>query len=215
MVWAASHKVGCGLSKCARGGPRNKPFFNYVCNYCPMWVAVISIRTHQKITSLVMRIYCVHVAKLLCQNVAVHRSRRCSPLSVIAFARHLNVFSFSCSGNRIEQLGTPYKKGTPCSSCPQSCHKKIRFVESLREEMSLTLSIAFRLCQNGCNAADLWANCHDLYRTWPNWLCRTNSTEGVQREQNCLATCRCQGRIHDWLSLLVLKEGIVINLALN
>lgn len=45
MIWASSHKVGCGLAKCARGGPRNKPFFNYVCNYCPMWVAVISIRT--------------------------------------------------------------------------------------------------------------------------------------------------------------------------
>lgn len=38
MVWAASHKVGCGLAKCASGGPKNKPFFNYVCNYCPMWV---------------------------------------------------------------------------------------------------------------------------------------------------------------------------------
>lgn len=36
MVWAASHKVGCGLAKCSSGGPKNKPFFNYVCNYCPM-----------------------------------------------------------------------------------------------------------------------------------------------------------------------------------
>lgn len=39
---SASHKVGCGLAKCARGGPRNKPFFNYVCNYCPMWVCFVN-----------------------------------------------------------------------------------------------------------------------------------------------------------------------------
>lgn len=33
------------------------------------------------------------------------------------------------SGNRMEQLGTPYKKGKPCSGCLQSCHsKKIRYV---------------------------------------------------------------------------------------
>lgn len=36
MIWAATHKVGCGISKCSRGGPKNKPYYNYVCNYCPM-----------------------------------------------------------------------------------------------------------------------------------------------------------------------------------
>ncbi|XP_037032258.1 cysteine-rich venom protein pseudecin-like [Bradysia coprophila] len=36
MVWAATHKVGCGITKCSgRYSPRGKPFFNYVCNYCP------------------------------------------------------------------------------------------------------------------------------------------------------------------------------------
>lgn len=35
MVWAATHRVGCGLTKCSSGGPNNKPFYNYVCNYCP------------------------------------------------------------------------------------------------------------------------------------------------------------------------------------
>lgn len=35
MVWAATHKVGCAVTKCARGGPRGKPFYNYVCDYCP------------------------------------------------------------------------------------------------------------------------------------------------------------------------------------
>ncbi|XP_055546084.1 cysteine-rich venom protein TEL1-like isoform X2 [Wyeomyia smithii] len=41
MVWAASHKVGCGLAKCARGGPTGKPYFNYVCNYCPICYRVV------------------------------------------------------------------------------------------------------------------------------------------------------------------------------
>lgn len=36
MVWATTHKVGCGLAKCMDGGPRGKPYYNYVCNYCPM-----------------------------------------------------------------------------------------------------------------------------------------------------------------------------------
>uniref|UniRef100_A0A1B0DQX0 Uncharacterized protein n=1 Tax=Phlebotomus papatasi TaxID=29031 RepID=A0A1B0DQX0_PHLPP len=35
MVWAATHKVGCGLAKCARGF-RGKSYYNYVCNYCPI-----------------------------------------------------------------------------------------------------------------------------------------------------------------------------------
>ncbi|KPI93767.1 Cysteine-rich secretory protein DIS2 [Papilio xuthus] len=33
MVWATSHKVGCGLAHCT-GGPWGK-FYNYVCHYCP------------------------------------------------------------------------------------------------------------------------------------------------------------------------------------
>ncbi|CAG9798066.1 unnamed protein product [Chironomus riparius] len=113
MIWASTHKVGCGLSKCSRGGPRNKPFYNYVCNYCPI-------------------------------------------------------------GNRIEKLGTPYKKGKPCSACSQSCHSK-----------------KIRLCLNPCNSADMWANCRSLYKMWSGWLCRTNTTEGLNRRQNCLATCNC------------------------
>ncbi|GAB0089408.1 cysteine-rich venom protein-like [Sergentomyia squamirostris] len=35
MVWAATHKVGCGLAKCVHGF-RGKTYFNYVCNYCPI-----------------------------------------------------------------------------------------------------------------------------------------------------------------------------------
>ncbi|KAK8745572.1 hypothetical protein OTU49_000268 [Cherax quadricarinatus] len=36
MVWHASHQMGCGLAHCAHAKP--KPFYNYVCNYCPMYV---------------------------------------------------------------------------------------------------------------------------------------------------------------------------------
>lgn len=34
MVWHASHQMGCGLAHCAHAKP--KPFYNYVCNYCPI-----------------------------------------------------------------------------------------------------------------------------------------------------------------------------------
>ncbi|KAG8176347.1 hypothetical protein JTE90_003308 [Oedothorax gibbosus] len=35
MVWYNSHKIGCGFKYC---GPDvvDRPFFNYVCNYCPI-----------------------------------------------------------------------------------------------------------------------------------------------------------------------------------
>ena len=48
MVWAATHKVGCGFAKCplkpdkravgkhSRSSKQPKYFYNYVCNYCPM-----------------------------------------------------------------------------------------------------------------------------------------------------------------------------------
>jgi Cysteine-rich secretory protein family len=70
MVWAASHKVGCGFARCPlkleqqhrqttttttvydiHGRPRTtthhhrtkhpKYFYNYVCNYCPMQVSIL------------------------------------------------------------------------------------------------------------------------------------------------------------------------------
>ncbi|KAJ9589226.1 hypothetical protein L9F63_027989 [Diploptera punctata] len=36
MVWATTHKVGCGFHRCQHGGPKGKPYYNYVCNYCPI-----------------------------------------------------------------------------------------------------------------------------------------------------------------------------------
>ncbi|KAH1013501.1 hypothetical protein HUJ04_002485 [Dendroctonus ponderosae] len=45
MVWATTHEVGCGLSKCYRilydkNGKeidgRKRVFYNYICNYCPI-----------------------------------------------------------------------------------------------------------------------------------------------------------------------------------
>jgi hypothetical protein len=38
LVWATTHKVGCGFHKCDHGGVKGKPYYSYVCNYCPMWV---------------------------------------------------------------------------------------------------------------------------------------------------------------------------------
>ncbi|GLG96065.1 hypothetical protein R5R35_002610 [Gryllus longicercus] len=36
MVWDATHKVGCGFHRCDGGGGRRKPYFSYICNYCPI-----------------------------------------------------------------------------------------------------------------------------------------------------------------------------------
>ncbi|XP_055599158.1 cysteine-rich venom protein-like isoform X1 [Uranotaenia lowii] len=119
MIWAATHKVGCGLTKCPSGGPKGKPFFNYVCNYCPI-------------------------------------------------------------GNHEDKLGTPYRRGKPCGACKHHCH-----------------SSKIKLCTNTCNSADLWANCRELYKTWPGWLCNTVTPEGLERQRNCMATCTCQGKVHD------------------
>lgn len=72
--------------------------------------------------------------------------------------------------------------------------------ESKFEMKNVKISTFFsvlRLCMNVCNAADLWANCLELYRTWPGWLCRSNTTEGLTRQKSCLATCNCQEKIHD------------------
>lgn len=135
----------------------------------------------------------------LVQGLFYYRAN-CLQLQFRELPSKINFFRLSVnSGNRIEQLGTPYKRGRPCSGCQQSCHsKKIRY-ERLREVLIewILILVAFRLCVNSCHAADLWANCRELHKTWPDWLCRTNTTEGLQRQQNCLATCNCQGKIHD------------------
>ncbi|XP_063700143.1 cysteine-rich venom protein-like [Culicoides brevitarsis] len=120
MVNAATHKVGCGLTRCKSGGPRGKPFYNYVCNYCPI-------------------------------------------------------------GNHPDRLGTPYMRGKPCSACPHAC-----------------LSRDIRLCTNECNAADKLSNCKELYQRFPGWLCNEVTKEGLERHDNCKATCTCRGRIHDF-----------------
>lgn len=35
MVWNGSHRIGCGFHYCGKDVVK-KPFYNYVCNYCPM-----------------------------------------------------------------------------------------------------------------------------------------------------------------------------------
>ena len=38
MVWAATHKVGCGINECQmKQNGRMVTYFTYICNYCPMW----------------------------------------------------------------------------------------------------------------------------------------------------------------------------------
>ncbi len=44
QVWAATHKVGCGIEECemdrldskGRKTGKKRKYFLYVCNYCPM-----------------------------------------------------------------------------------------------------------------------------------------------------------------------------------
>lgn len=63
-----------------------------------------------------------------CASFKVFSIMKIVHLQVVA---HISMVVFNFSGNRVEQLGTPYKRGKPCSSCQQSCHsKKIRFVNS-------------------------------------------------------------------------------------
>uniref|UniRef100_T1H9G2 SCP domain-containing protein n=1 Tax=Rhodnius prolixus TaxID=13249 RepID=T1H9G2_RHOPR len=114
MVWATSHKLGCGFATCP-GSVRGAKYFSYVCNYCP-------------------------------------------------------------TGNYLGKLGRPYKKGIPCSSCAQHCRKG-------------------KLCTNNCDGVDLWFNCREIHRTWPQWLCESDGAKGLERKQNCAATCNCKGKI--------------------
>ncbi|RZC22658.1 cysteine-rich secretory protein 2-like [Asbolus verrucosus] len=120
MVWATTHEVGCGLSKCVikSGNAAGKTFYNYICNYCPI-------------------------------------------------------------GNRPGQLGRPYRRGKPCGMCRKNCHPNKK------------------LCTNSCHVADLWANCKELNRIWPEWLCNTPSAKGKERLHHCQATCRCKNKLHD------------------
>lgn len=82
------------------------------------------------------------------------------------------------SGNRRETLGYPYKSGKPCKLCKKSCHVK-------------------KLCTNYCPVADFWVNCKELYTVWPNWLCKTKTSKGMERLNSCRATCLCNNKLHD------------------
>ncbi|XP_075214826.1 cysteine-rich venom protein-like [Lycorma delicatula] len=88
-------------------------------------------------------------------------------------------FSYICNycptGNYADKLGTPYEAGKRCSKCPKHCVKK--------------------LCRNPCPAVDMWANCNELYKTFPSWLCHTHTPKGKQRRKYCKATCTCQNQI--------------------
>ena len=80
------------------------------------------------------------------------------------------------SGNFIESLSRPYKRGRPCSRCRGHCKAK-------------------KLCTNSCSYADQWINCKELDFAFHQWLCETNTPQGRERTNNCLATCNCKGKI--------------------
>ena len=51
LVWAPTHKVGCGIHTCSmpeislktkRKTGKEKIYYSYICNYCPMYVGIIS-----------------------------------------------------------------------------------------------------------------------------------------------------------------------------
>lgn len=95
----------------------------------------------------------------------------------VYFINFLNPLFLFSRGNHLERLGRPYKKGKPCSGCPNYCRLN-------------------KLCTNACPVADFWANCAELYRIWPHWLCSSDTTlQGRDRRQNCRATCGCVGKI--------------------
>ncbi|XP_051166851.1 cysteine-rich venom protein DIS1-like [Leptopilina boulardi] len=117
MVWASTHQVGCGWTKCNKSvPPLGVPYFSYVCNYCP-------------------------------------------------------------AGNYADSLSTPYTAGPSCSDCKHHCR-------------------IGKLCKNSCPWADLWANCRQLYETLPDWLCHSDTEQGLKRQQFCRATCKCRDKIY-------------------
>lgn len=36
MVWYSTHRVGCGFSYCEASNATGRPYYSYVCNYCPI-----------------------------------------------------------------------------------------------------------------------------------------------------------------------------------
>lgn len=142
MVWASTHEIGCGLSKCSLK-LTGKTFYNYICNYCPMWVTFQAIELFSRLNS---------------------------------------------RGNRPGKLGRPYRKGKPCGMCPKNCYAK-------------------KLCTNSCHVADLWSNCRQLYKTWPDWLCKTRTPQGEERRKHCKATCTCKNKIFDWIKNWIVVVG--------
>lgn len=87
------------------------------------------------------------------------------------------VCNYAPGGNYQDRMGHPYVAGTSCSMCPNHCSGN-------------------RLCTNSCDYANVWSNCDDLYRTFPDWVCNTNTKEGLERRKFCGATCNCKGKIY-------------------
>ncbi|XP_067122193.1 cysteine-rich venom protein LEI1-like [Centruroides vittatus] len=96
----------------------------------------------------------------------------CGP-NVTAKPYHSYICNYCPIGNYPDRFSRPYDTGEPCSKCPGQCKYN-------------------KLCTNGCDYGDFWANCGELNSTWHNWLC---DDENQERSQACRATCRCNGKI--------------------
>ncbi|KAJ7345437.1 hypothetical protein JRQ81_001387 [Phrynocephalus forsythii] len=60
--------------------------------------------------------------------------------------KYFYVCRYCPAGNRIDQINTPYKKGTPCGDCPKACDKG--------------------LCTNPCKHSDKYINCPGMKKTY-------------------------------------------------
>ncbi|XP_076627168.1 cysteine-rich secretory protein 2 [Colletes latitarsis] len=90
---------------------------------------------------------------------------------------YMYVCNYAPRGNYKAGLSHPYVAGEPCSMCKDHCTRN-------------------KLCTNACYYTDLWSNCAELVRTFPGWVCDTNTKEGRQRRYSCGATCNCKGKIY-------------------
>nr|XP_056712797.1 ancylostoma secreted protein-like [Euleptes europaea] len=77
------------------------------------------------------------------------------------------VCQYCPAGNMVNQMATPYKKGTPCGDCPNNCENK--------------------LCTNPCKYNDLISNCQQMKNLF--------SCKEQLLIEKCQASCNCATEI--------------------
>ncbi|XP_008584246.1 PREDICTED: cysteine-rich secretory protein 3-like, partial [Galeopterus variegatus] len=81
--------------------------------------------------------------------------------------KYYYVCQYCPSGNIVNIMKTPYKKGKPCGDCPHHCDNG--------------------LCTNPCMYVDKYSNCAELVKL--------QKCEGKIMKENCQATCKCPSEI--------------------